>query len=196
MKNYYHKYFEDYEEERVLNRNGKGTHIEHRYVGYYYRLGVSDIVKTVLRILYLLMGLVAAGCLVFASTRAAHCNTMPYSVILQAITLLTVIWFAWVLIYYILSPKDMTVYKYKSTALQMIRVCKYLAAAFLLNAVFVAADMICFRSTAHEQIICLAAYLMGCILIFGLKVLEQSLPYERLSNDKEIVWYREKMGWR
>jgi hypothetical protein len=37
---------------------------------------------------------------------------------------------------------------------------------------------------------------MGCILIFGLKVLEQSLPYERLSNDKEIVWYREKMGWR
>jgi archaellum biogenesis protein FlaJ (TadC family) len=196
MKNYYHKYFEDYEEERVPNRDGKGTHIEHKYVGYYYRLGVSDAVKIVLRILYLLTGLIAAGCLVFASTRVAHCNTMSYSVILQAITLLTVIWFVWVLIYYILSPKDMTVYKYKSTALQMLRVCKCLAAAFLLNAVLVAADMICFKSTAREQMICLAAYLTGCILIFGLKAIEQSLPYERLSNDKEIVWYREKMGWR
>ena len=196
MKNYYHKYFEDYEEERVPNRDGKGTHIEHKYVGYYYRLGVKDAVKIALRAVYLLMGIIATGCLMVASTRVAHCNTIPCSVILQAITMLAVIWFIWVLVYYKFAPKNMTVYKYKSTALQMIKACKWLAAAFLLNAVLVIADMILFKSTAREQIVCLAAYLTGCILFFGLKVIEQALPYERLSNDKEIIWYREKMAWR
>jgi archaellum biogenesis protein FlaJ (TadC family) len=196
MKNYYHKYFEDFEEERVPNRDGKGTHIEHKYVGYYYRLGVKNAVKFALRTLYLLLGAVVIGCLLFASTRMAHYNTMPYSVVLQAITLLAILWFLWVLIYYILSPNDMTVYKYKSTALQMIKVCKWLTVAFLLNAILVIADMVIFQSTSREQSVCLAAYLLGGILILGLKKIEQALPYERLSNDREIIWYREKMVWR
>lgn len=195
MKNYYHKYFEDYAEERVPNRDGKGTHIEHTYAGYYYRLGLNGSVKIALRSLYLLLGLAAAGCLLFGSTRTAHYNTMPYAAILQALTLLAVVWFIWVLLYYVLSPKDMTVYKYKSTALQMLRVSRYLSAAFLLNAFLTAVDMICFKAATREQAACLGAYLAGSILVFGLKMIEQSLPYERLSNDKKVRWYRKKMIW-
>lgn len=197
MKGYYHKYFEGYEENKVLNRNGKGTHIEYTYVGYYFRQGIRSFSRLLLRILYILMGLAAAGCLLFSSTRRAHCNQMPYMVVLQALTLLAFVWFAWVLIYYVCAPQEMTIYKYKSTALQILKVCKWLTAAFLVDALAVAADMMFFGAGRESgQMICLAGYLLGGLLIFGISLVERALPYERLSNDKEITWYRDRMKWR
>ena len=196
MKNYYHKYFEDYEEERVPNRDGKGTHIEHKYVGYYYRLGVKRITRIALRLLYLVLGCLAAACLLFGAARMAHCNTLPVMVILQAVTLLLLIWFVWVLLYYIFVPENMTSYKYKSTALQMLKVCKWLSVVFFLDAASVLADILINKNTAQEQIICLAAYIAGGMVAVILRTVERALPYERLSNDKEITWYREKNGWR
>lgn len=196
MKGYYHKYFEDFEEERVPNQNGKGTHIEHKYVGYYFHLGMKDAVRIVLRILYALMGAAAVGCLGFASTRMAHCNTVGYSVVFQAITLLLCLWFLWVLVYYVSAPKDMTIYKYKSTALQILKVSKFLAAAFLLDAAAVIVDMISATGMERGQVICLIIYLAGALLVLAINLIERALPYERLSNDKEIVWCRQGLGWR
>lgn len=156
MKGYYHKYFEDFEEERVPNQNGKGTHIEHKYVGYYFHLGMNEA----LRILYALMG-AAVGCLAYAATRTAHCNTAGYSVVFQAVTLLLCLWFLWVLVYYVSAPKDMTIYKYKSTALQILKVCKFLTAAFLADTAAVIIDMITATGAEKGQIDNLPGYLSG-----------------------------------
>jgi len=37
MGRYYQKYFEDYEENRVPNKWGNGTHLQYTYKGFYYR---------------------------------------------------------------------------------------------------------------------------------------------------------------
>ncbi|MDO5422877.1 MAG: hypothetical protein Q4F41_04020 [Eubacteriales bacterium] len=197
MKRYYHKYFEGYEEEKVPAKNGKGTRIAHTYVSYYFRQGVNEWVRIALRILYLAMSLAAFGCLLYAATSYAHCNQTPWMVVAQALTLLAFLWFAWVLAYYVCAPKEMTIYKYKSTALQMLKVCKWLTAAFLLDAAGVAADLLLFGGASEkEELLCLGSYLLGGLLILGLGLIERALPYERLSNDKEITWYRERMEWR
>lgn len=197
MKGYYHKYFEGYEENKVLNRSGRGTHIEYTYSGYYFRQGIKTFPRILLRLLYGLMGLAAVGCLLLSSTRGAHCNQVPYMAVFQAVTMLLLIWFVWVLIFYICAPGEMTVYKYKSTALQILKVCNWLTAAFLLDAAGVAVDMV-LSGTGMErgQMICLAGYLVGGVLTVGISFVERALPYERLSNDKEIIWYRDRMKWR
>lgn len=197
MKSYYHKYFEGYEEDKVLNRNGRGTHIEYTYVGYYFRQGIKNFSRILLRMLYVLMSVAAVGSLIFSSTRLVHCNQTPYMVALQALTLLTFIWFFWVMLSYVFAPKEMTVYKYKSTALQLLKVCKWLTAAFLLDAAAAAADMLLSAGGFQkEQTLCLSAYVLGSMMILGIYIIERALPYERLSNDKEITWYRERMEWR
>lgn len=195
MKGYYHKYFEGYKEDRVQNKNGRGTHIEYRYVGYYFRQGLRDSLRILLRILYVLLGMASLGSLLFASTYQAHCNQTPYMAVLQAVTMLAFVWFFWVLVFYVCAPREMTVYKYKSTALQLLKVCKWLTAALILDAAGAAIDIM-LSGMERGQMICLACYLLGGLAVAAIGVLECCLPYERLSNDKEIVWYRDKLKWR
>lgn len=78
----------------------------------------------------------------------------------------------------------------------MLKVCKWLSVVFFLDAASVLADILINKNTAQEQIICLAAYIAGGMVAVILRTVERALPYERLSNDKEITWYREKNGWR
>ena len=43
MGRYYQKYFEDYEEDRVLNKRGNGTHLQYTYKGFYYRQELTSL---------------------------------------------------------------------------------------------------------------------------------------------------------
>ena len=197
MKGYYHKYFEGYKEDRVLNANGRGTHIEYTYASYYFRQDVKDYVRAAIRILYVLMAAAATGGFLCASSRTVHCNQVFYMALCQALTTLAFVWFFWVLIYYILAPREMTVYKYKSTALQILKVCKWLAAALVLDAAAVMTDMLISGNLMKKaEMLCILWYLLAAGIIAGIGMIERSLPYERLSNDKEITWYRERMEWR
>lgn len=197
MKGYYHKYFEGYKEDRVLNRNGRGTHIEYTYASYYFRQDMKDSMRVLLRILYVVMAAGTACAFLYASSRTVHCNQVIYMALCQAVTTLALLWFFWVLIYYIFAPREMTVYKYKSTAIQILKVCKWLAAALVLDAAAVIADMLVTGSFLQkEEMLCMASYLLAAGIAAGIGMIERSLPYERLSNDKEITWYREGMEWR
>ena len=50
MGRYYQKYFEDYEENRVPNKWGNGTHLQYTYKGFYYRQELNKRMQIALRI--------------------------------------------------------------------------------------------------------------------------------------------------
>ena len=55
MGRYYQKYFEDYEEDRVLNKRGNGTHLQYTYKGFYYRQELTPVMQALLRVCYVVL---------------------------------------------------------------------------------------------------------------------------------------------
>ena len=55
MGRYYQKYFEDYEEDRVSNKRGNGTHLQYTYKGFYYRQELTPVMQALLRVCYVVL---------------------------------------------------------------------------------------------------------------------------------------------
>lgn len=131
-KRYYEKYFEDYRENIVPDKSGKGTHREYIYEGYYYRQNLTRGRQVLLRICYVLLFGLELYFFIKGGFSAASRNQNPAVVVCQGLNMLCFIWLAWVVIFYAAAPRDMTVYQYKSTALQLAKAQKLSMAALLL----------------------------------------------------------------
>ena len=116
MGRYYQKYFEDYEEERVPNKRGNGTHLQYTYKGFYYRQELNPVMQALLRVCYVVLFVLELYFFAKAGTKELHCNLNPVMALLQAFSMLGYVWLGWILFFYVSAPRDMTIYKYKSTA--------------------------------------------------------------------------------
>ena len=67
MGRYYQKYSEDYEEERVPNKRGNGTHLQYTYKGFYYRQELNPVMQALLRVCY--VGTLCPGIVLFCKGR-------------------------------------------------------------------------------------------------------------------------------
>lgn len=183
MRKFYHKYFEGYEEHRLPKPNGKGMHIEYTYVGVFYRQEHTKRIWIGLKILYLLMLTAVLALFIHAATRPLACNTAPYVVICQSICLLGMIWLTWVVINYIAAPRNMKIYTYKSTSLQLMKVGKVLAVLGGATAFMVLVFTLLSGDIRYgEQLLCMGEYLAVGVLAFLMYWLEVHTPYEKVLN--------------
>ena len=124
MGRYYQKYFEDYEENRVPNKWGNGTHLQYTYKGFYYRQELNKRMQIALRICYGMLFLLELHFFAKAGTGIISCNANPVMALLQSLSMLCYVWLGWILFFYVSAPRDMTIYKYRSTALQLLKAQK------------------------------------------------------------------------
>ena len=79
MQSYYHKYFEGYEEE-IQNGNKKGTRTVRKYVGIYYRQGVTKLKQFMIRIFYLAIFIGTLALFMDGSMQSVEGNAATYSI--------------------------------------------------------------------------------------------------------------------
>ncbi|GEM_PF-2838546 len=183
MSSFYHKYFEGYEEVTVPDKDGKGAQIERKYAGIYYRQGVTGLIWYLVRFFYTAVFFCALSLFYNASTQPLGCNTTPYATVSQALTVLSFIWFAWVLLHYVSTKSDMKIYTYKSTSPKLIRAGMTAAGAFCLNALSVLVYVVLnLQDEPRKQLLCLAEYVVGGGCLFLVNRLEKAMPYEKILN--------------
>lgn len=182
-KRYYEKYFEDFKENIVPNKNGKGTHREYVYEGYYYRQDLTRTRQILLRVCYVLLFGLELYFFIRGGFSAASRNQNPAVVVCQGLNMLCFIWLAWILIFYVAAPRDMTVYQYKSTALQLVKALKLSMAALLLLLICTAfAEIYGAGVDVHGLISGAGSQAAAAILSIVWFLTEKSMKYKKLPN--------------
>ena len=87
MGRYYQKYFEDYEEDRVSNKRGNGTHLQYTYKGFYYRQELTPVMQALLRVCYVVLFGLELYFFAKAGTKGLYCNLNPAIALLQAFSM-------------------------------------------------------------------------------------------------------------
>ena len=120
-----------------------------------------------------------------AGTKEIHCNLNPAMALLQAFSMLGYVWLGWILFFYVSAPRDMTIYKYKSTALQLQKAQKLSAGmslAMLLLAMGITAAYNGFPS-AHVKD--LQEYILLAVLGILWLYTEKSMRYKKIYNSQK-----------
>lgn len=191
MNRYYQKYFEDHVERHVPNKSGSGEHLEFTYTGYYYRQELSKTMQVLLRLCY--AALFAAQVYFFAGAGMAvsPCNTSLSAVLFQSLTMLCLLWTAWILCFYVTAPRDMTVYKYKSTALQLKKALTILNISYACTFIAaVAAEFMEYGTELHMFDSCPVKYLLAMVLGLALLLAEKNMKYKKIRNAEKICRLR------
>ena len=185
MGRYYQKYFEDYEEDRVPNKRGNGTHLQYTYKGFYYRQELNKGMQIALRICYGMLFLLELYFFAKAGTRNISCNANPVMALLQSLSMLCYVWLGWILVFYVSAPRDMTIYKYKSTALQLLKAQKLsavLSLGMLLAAVVLTGVSDGFSMAVLKE---MQEYLLVAVLAVLWLFTEKSMKYRKLYNSQK-----------
>lgn len=186
MRSFYHKYFEGYEEEKIPKENGQGRRIEHKYVGIYYCQGVTRPMQFLIRFFYVAIFFGAFTLFFNASSKSLGCNTAAYVIVCQGLTILSFIWFVWVLIHYVLTEREMKIYTYKNTSLKLIKSSMVAAGAFGLDALSVLVYVLLhLQDEPKKQLICLAEYALGGSFLFLVNRLEKQIQYKKILNSEK-----------
>lgn len=178
MTGYYQKYFEGYEEQRVQNKKGKGTHIEYTYVELYYRLNLPVTAIIALRITYIVLFVCTAMLFLHSAVYSEQLNTLPYVVVCQGLNIIAGIWVVWVLIFYVTAPRNMTAYKYKSTSPQLKKssgICGILLAvemvALMIGCLFTDGSAI------QDSVVTILDVGAGAVFMFAIHWIERNMIY-------------------
>lgn len=185
MGRYYQKYFEDYEENRVPNKWGNGTHLQYTYKGFYYRQELNKRMQIALRICYGMLFLLEVYFFAKAGTRIISCNANPVMALLQSLSMLCYVWLGWILAFYVSAPRDMTIYKYRSTALQLLKAQKLsvgLSIGMLLAAAVLTIASNGFSVTVFKE---MQDYLLVAVLAVLWLLTEKSMKYRKLYNSQK-----------
>jgi len=186
MKRFFDKYFEGYEEENVPQISGKKRKTTYRYVGIYYRMDVKKSVQILLRILFVFLFGAAVSLFLFTSSMNLGFNNYPVTIVFQGLTVLSFIWYAYVLLSYIFAERDLKIYSYKSTSPAIIKAGIFTATAFGLDAISVLIFILFFSHTqTRNQMFCFIQYLGCVVLILLISFIENKLPYIKILNSEK-----------
>ncbi|MCI8466355.1 MAG: hypothetical protein HFI63_10985 [Lachnospiraceae bacterium] len=175
------RYSEGFTFYRVPRGDGRpGYQTVSVYTGDYYFLPKSAPSRIFLRVFYSLSVLAAAGLFLFCGTRAIPFNVARYTALLQLPVIFLFLYTLTVLFYYIIAPKRMTVYDYRTTSLRLQKSCLALI-GFLLICTLAAVLYLCFtgfRETS-STLLCAAGFLFSAVFMDILYRVERKLPYEK-----------------
>ena len=185
MGRYYQKYFEDYEEDRVSNKRGNGTHLQYTYKGFYYRQELTPVMQALLRVCYVVLFGLELYFFAKAGTKGLYCNLNPAIALLQAFSMLGYVWLGWILFFYVSAPRDMTIYKYKSTALQLQK-AQMLSVALSLTKLLVAVGItVAYNGFSSNLVKDLQEYILVAVLGILWLYTEKSMRYKKIYNSQK-----------
>lgn len=182
MKGFYGRYFEGYEEYRVMKGSQGKVRREFRYVGDYYRHALSRRLWVELKMLYALLTAGSAALYLHASTMRVVSNQQFYVAFFQSLAVIGNIWYIWVLANYLAAPRDMKIYEFKSTSRQLKRSAPLLAGVYALTALGVLVSLVMNGEQRGLQALCLAEDLLAGALLAGVFFLERRVEYKTIPN--------------
>lgn len=183
---FYERFFEDYTERAVAAGDGKRLRREYTYEGYYYRQELTQARRIALRLGYVLLFALELYFFWRGGCKPSVCNAHPVTAVCQGLHLLCDIWLAWILLFYVTAPRDMTVYQYKSTALQLAKAQKFSAAV---NLALLAAAAAVTATAGGGRIDGLfdgaGEYAAAALLSVIWLLTERGLNYKKLPNNRK-----------
>ncbi len=172
----YDAFFEGYSV-REDTRGGK-VRYERVYEGDYW---VPDLPRTetyLIRFSYLMLWIAAVGLLVYAGTAELRSSQSKVIGVLEAVSVVCLIWLLWKWLSYVMAGYRMTVGEYKTTSEPLIKAAAAASASFAVTAI------ICLiyipLSKAGERgstFLCFVSYLGGGIATIAIAVIERHLNY-------------------
>lgn len=185
-KNFYHRYFEGYTEEKVLVEGGRGAHIQRTYTGFYYHAQLTSGQRWGVRALYLFLYLASAALFVFAASRPVPCNSTWYCVVPDAVVLFSMVWLVLPFCSYLVAGERLTVYEYKSTSRRLIKFSRIIAAALGVGALLVALATVLVGGDRVEGFRCAFWFLLAAVPMAAIFLIERQIIYEQLTNPNGV----------
>lgn len=180
----YHAYFRGYSEWKVPRKNGKGYRIERLYTADYHKYAETDLMWRGKKLYYLTAYLAAVGIYIIGASQASALNsTMPIG-IAEVLSLLSLAYLGYSLVFQLLAKRHMTEGEYLSASIHL----KWGALVSACLAAFVSVLMLilqCFTGF-HWDINDISAFgsLLGTAFVcFILYQMEAMRSTERIKNN-------------
>ena len=179
----YHRFFEGYKEETVMQEGGKKSRIVREYVDKYYRRDCSDREWFFVKAVYVTLYMAAAALYIFALTSPAESNVAWYA---AGPGLLSVIPLTFLLIKItscLSAKRNMTVYDYKYVFKQVFQYCVVTAAFLGLTALMMLLFIILNPQAdfSIEIVPCVCCFFAAGIVI-AIGIIERRAKYKRVEN--------------
>lgn len=181
-KNFYHRYFEGYQEEKYPDKNGK-MRITRTYTGFFYEADLTGGQKTGIRIGYLFSYLLSCCLLIAGASLRIPCNMVWYCGLVTGISLLGYAILAVPMLGYLFRASQLTIYEYCATSKQVIRFCRWTSWAVGILTLLGIGNLIIVREQAGKQILALTMFAGAAVLLTGIWFVETHLTYKELYND-------------
>ena len=181
----YHRFFEDYMEERV-EENGK-FHIVRIYIGDYYCPVLTKKARKARRfwtaVLYLLTILIYGYC----ATRRYVVNTVWFVAVCQGLCLIALFWFLIPLYYYLSAKEKMTVRQFRDASGLLKKVSLWAAICF--GCTVIAVAVACFFTWKYmigiQELLLLLLFFIDSGMMFMIYKMEKNTKYEVLPGDQK-----------
>ncbi|MGI6072338.1 MAG: hypothetical protein ACOX75_04925 [Lachnospiraceae bacterium] len=179
----YHRYFEDFAEYEVTDKNGK-TKIIRSYAGTRY-LACADA-KTLIRkkILIALLWLICAGVFVFATTREIVANATWYVAIFVFAVIVLMVWNLISIIEYFTAKGAMAVFKFKRSVMGFRRSSQIVFIAYLCCALATVAAIIFTNTIRLWSWISVAGFVVCAAIMFLSNFIERGIVYEEKASEE------------
>lgn len=184
----YRRFFEGYEEITVPGKNGKGNRIERIYRGLWYREDVTNGGWICRKAGYSISFLASLCLFLFAAVPYSGASPAWYTALFQAVSTALYFWLFCVLCSYVVSPRNMTVSKYKRACRPLRYAAGSTSAAVLLTAVCsVIYSVLHGNSSNGNPMTAAVLEFSAALLVFLIFLIEKKTAYITVENSAEDV---------
>ena len=181
----YHRFFEDWAEQQILDEHGKIC-ITRIYVGNYYLNAYSKAYQIFQEILYAVLYLLSVICFVFSGIQYTPVNMAILPSAAAAICTFALAFLAFPVFYNLFSPAEMIIRQYRRASLELISKSTFVASVLALAALVELVSLF-FISDApiKTTLSCVLGYILSAAFSFSLRLLEKRTPYAVLPPKAE-----------
>ncbi|MCD8014168.1 MAG: hypothetical protein LUG99_13515 [Lachnospiraceae bacterium] len=179
----YRTFFAGYTEKKIPSPNGIGHKIQRVYTADYYRQQLSQKQVILLRIVYLLLHVGAAACILSALSQHSDFQYAWYCIIAECLMLLSAVPLTATLLLYLISHRNLTIGEYHSTSKGIRRYSTIASALSLTNVLTVLIYL--FLHGARPGVSdgkALLEFLAGSLLFFLISRIEKKITYITVAN--------------
>ncbi len=180
----YHNFFEGYTEYEQMDAKGKPK-IHRVYTGLYYKYELTTAQKVCIRLFYILLFVISVGAYIFAATMDSPGNLVWYTNVPVAFSLILYIWLLVAICYY-MPLRDRTVFEFRTSSLNAMRVCKWqiicVGVTIATHVLFIILNR---PADTSREILVMVGYFITGAACFGIWFTEDHLPYSTYPSTQE-----------
>lgn len=181
----YDRYFEGYVE--YAKAGEKKSKIKRLYMGDYHRHAVTDGQWSLLRLLYCCLFILAAVLFITVLAQPLKCNNTWYVALPSFASIFTMFMLLGGVIFYITTPRKMTIYEYRSSTVKIKRWSKAsaisMAAQSVMYLVFIVFN---FREEPLKCLLLALLVLPCAAAVYAIGYIESKIQYETVENTNQL----------